>query len=317
MIRKETGLKVSPPPKSKKNSIIKDFKRYKSVYALALPGILFYIIFCYLPMYGVVIAFKNYSPALGIMGSPWVGFQHFIDFFSNPQFFRLIKNTLLLSFYLIVFTFPAPIILALMLNEVQCKWFKKGVQTITYLPHFISLVVICGMIVDFTSSRGFITAILNALGGEHVNLLQEAGLFRTIYVISEIWQGVGWGSIIYLAAMSGLDMELYEAAEIDGAGKINQLIHVTLPGLAPTIVIMFIVRVGNIMTIGADKVILLYTPVVYDTADIISSYIYRKGLVENNQSFSAAVGLFNSLINCILVYAANLFSRKFSDNSLW
>ncbi len=301
-----------------RDKVARDMRKNWATYLLAIPGLLFYIIFMYGPMYGIIIAFKDYSPAGGILGSQWVGLEQFIEFFTSPTFNRIFFNTIILNVLLIIFTFPTPIILALMLNEVRCMWFKKTVQTITYLPHFISLVVICGMIVDFTNNRGFITEFVNLVtGADHGNLLQDPSMFRPIYVISDIWQKIGWDSIIYLAAMAGLDMELYEAAEIDGAGKWRQLFAVTLPGIASTIVIMLILRIGSIMSLGADKVILLYNPVTYDTADIISSYIYRKGLIDSDYSFSAAVGLFNSAINCVLVYAANYFSRKFSDNSLW
>lgn len=298
--------------------LARDLRRNWSTYLLAIPGLAFYIIFMYMPMYGVLIAFNDYTPSGGIWNSPWVGLDNFREFFGSPFFGRVFSNTIILNFLLLVFTFPAPIILALMLNEVRAMWFKKTVQTITYLPHFISMVVICGMIVDFTSNRGIITQLLNFLtGGDHGNLLSNANMFRPIYVISEVWQKIGWDSIIYLAAMAGLDMELYEAAEIDGAGKIRQLFAVTLPGIASTVVIMLILRIGSIMSLGADKVILLYNEVIYEKADIISSYIYRQGLQQSNYSLSAAVGLVNSGINCVLVFLANFFSRKFSENSLW
>ena len=298
-------------------SVAADLRKNYLLYLISLPGILFYILFAYLPLYGILIAFKDYSPMDGIWGSQWVGLKHFIDFFSSVSFVRVVRNTLLLNFYLIVFGFPAPIILALLLNEVRHKFFKRTVQTITYMPHFISMVVICGIIVDFTSSSGIITQLFRWLGFDYVNLLQEAHLFRGIYVVSDIWQSVGWGSIIYLAALSGVDSALYEAASIDGAGKLKQLFHVTLPAITPTIVIMLIMRIGNIMSLGADKVILLYNPVTYETADIISSFVYRKGLIETDQSFATAVGLFNSVINFLLVFAANKTSRKLSGSSLW
>lgn len=298
-------------------SVAVDLRKNYLLYLISLPGILFYILFAYLPLYGILIAFKDYSPMDGIWGSQWVGLKHFIDFFSSVSFVRVVRNTLLLNFYLIVFGFPAPIILALLLNEVRHKFFKRTVQTITYMPHFISMVVICGIIVDFTSSSGIITQLFRWLGFDYVNLLQEAHLFRGIYVVSDIWQSVGWGSIIYLAALSGVDSALYEAASIDGAGKLKQLFHVTLPAITPTIVIMLIMRIGNIMSLGADKVILLYNPVTYETADIISSFVYRKGLIEADQSFATAVGLFNSVINFLLVFAANKTSRKLSGSSLW
>ena len=298
-------------------SVAADLRKNYLLYLISLPGILFYILFAYLPLYGILIAFKDYSPMDGIWGSQWVGLKHFIDFFSSVSFVRVVRNTLLLNFYLIVFGFPAPIILALLLNEVRHKFFKRTVQTITYMPHFISMVVICGIIVDFTSSSGIITQLFRWLGFDYVNLLQEAHLFRGIYVVSDIWQSVGWGSIIYLAALSGVDSALYEAASIDGAGKLKQLFHVTLPAITPTIVIMLIMRIGNIMSLGADKVILLYNPVTYETAYIISSFVYRKGLIEADQSFATAVGLFNSVINFLLVFAANKTSRKLSGSSLW
>ncbi len=307
----------SAAAKSPRYSLIDELRENYALYLIALPGILFYIIFAYVPMYGAIIAFKDYSPGLGIMGSPWVGLANFSEFFHSFNFARVVKNTLMLSFYLITFGFPMPIILALLLNELRGQAFKRVVQTVSYIPHFISLVVICGMIVDFTSSDGIITQLINAMGIKCGNMLQEASMFRPIYVVSDIWQSLGWGSIIYLAALAGIDTGLYEAAEIDGANKWKQLIHVTLPGLAPTIIIMFILRVGSIMSIGADKVILLYTPVTYEKADIISSFVYRKGLIENDQSFATAVGLFNSVINFLLVYTANKVSKKLSGSSLW
>ena len=258
------------------NTVARDMRKNWATYLLAVPGLLYYIIFMYGPMYGVIIAFNDYTPSGGILGSTWVGLDNFREFFGSPFFGRVFSNTIILNCLLLIFTFPTPIILALMLNEVRAMWFKKTVQTITYLPHFISMVVICGMIVDFTSSRGIITQLVNALtGGNHGNLLTEVDMFRPIYVISDVWQRIGWDSIIYLAAMAGLDMELYEAAEIDGAGKIRQLFAVTLPGIASTVVIMLILRIGSIMSLGADKVILLYTPVTYEKSDIISSY-YNK-----------------------------------------
>lgn len=296
----------------------KDIKVNKAIYAIAIPGLLYYIIFHYAPMYGVIISFKDYQQNLGIFGSKWVGFQQYREFFGSIYAWRVIRNTLLINLYSLIFCFPLPIVLALMLNEVRKMWFKKSVQTITYLPHFISLVVTCGMIVDFVSSRGFITNFVNMLtGSNYKNLLHEAQLFRTIYIVSALWKNIGWSSIIYLAAISGIDMELYEAASIDGAKKMRQLWHVTIPGIAPTIIILFIMEIGRMMTVGSDKIILLYNPVIYETADVISSHVYRKGLVENDPSYSAAVGLFNSVINCILVYSANWFSRRVSETSLF
>lgn len=275
------------------------------------------MIFQYRPMYGAIIAFKDYTPALGIEKSEWIGLENFTRFFQSVYFGRLLKNTLLLSIYNLIFGFPAPIILALLLNEVRNRRFKSLAQTITYLPHFISLIVVTGMITDFSLTTGLFNDIIALLGGERLSLLQEAGLYRTIYVASSIWQEVGWGSIIYLSALSGVDSQLYEAAQIDGAGKWKQLIHVTLPAIAPTIIIMLILKMGTLMNMGYEKTLLLYNPSTYETADIISSYIYRVGLLEQDWSYSTAIGLFNSVINFGLLLATNKLSKRFSETSLW
>lgn len=296
----------------------KEILRNKYVYLMALPVILYYLIFQYGPMYGTIIAFKQYDIVKGVWGSPWVGFKYFIEFFESFYFERTLRNTLLISLYELLWGFPAPIILALLLNELRHNKFKRVVQTITYLPHFVSTVVICGMIFDFVSRNGFITEIFVFLGGERTNLLSQPQYFRTIFISSGIWQGVGWGTIIYLSALSGIDMEQYEAAMIDGAGRLKQLIHITLPGLMPTIVILLILRIGQVMSVGFEKIILLYNPNTYETADVISSYVYRKGLGEAFQfSFTAAVGLFQSVINFTLVISANWISRKVNETSLW
>ncbi|MGB8454260.1 MAG: ABC transporter permease subunit [Anaerocolumna sp.] len=297
--------------------IKRDFRKNYTLYLLVIPVLLFYLLFSYKPMYGAIIAFKNYTPALGIEGSPWAGIDNFIRFFKSVYFFRLIKNTLLLSVYSLIFGFPAPIILALLLNELRNKKFKSLAQTLTYLPHFISLIVVTGMIVNFTMTSGLINDIIIFFGGERSPLLQNPHLYRTIYIMSSIWQEVGWGSIIYLAALSGVDSQLYEAAMIDGAGKFKQLIFVTLPSIMPTIVIMLILKMGSLMSIGYEKTILLYNPATYETADIISSYVYRVGLLEQNWSYSTAIGLFNSVINLFLLLITNKLSKRLSETSLW
>lgn len=297
--------------------IQKDWRKHWSLYLMILPVVIYFIIFSYKPMYGAVIAFQNYRPAKGISGSEWVGFDQFIRFFKSPYCFRVIKNTLILSLYSLIFGFPAPIILALLLNEVKSKWFKKTAQTLTYMPHFISMVVAVGLVQQFCMSNGIINDIIVFFGGERSAILQNPDYYRAIYIISDIWQEIGWGSIIYLAALSGVDQQLYEAAEIDGAGRWKQTIHVTLPGIMPTIIIMLILRIGHLMSMGYEKTILLYSPATYDVADIISSYVYRTGLLEQDYSYSTAVGLFNSVINCILIVVANKISRKFSETSLW
>lgn len=300
------------------SDIIKRAKKHKLVYIMALPVILYYLMFHYGPIYGALIAFKDYDVAKGIMGSPWVGLKHFITFFTGPYFVRIFTNTLLISFYEILFGFPAPIILALLLNELHNDKFKRTVQTITYLPHFISTVVVCGMIHTFVSRDGIITYIYTLFGGVQGNLLVHPEYFRTIFVSSGIWQQFGWGSIIYLSALTAIDTQQYEAAELDGAGRFRKLIHITLPALVPTMIIMFILRIGSVMTVGFEKIILLYNPNTYETADVISSFVYRKGLGESFQySFTTAVGLFTSVINFLLVVSCNFISRKITNSSLW
>ena len=294
-----------------------DFVRNKYVYIMLVPVLAYFIIFHYIPLWGAQIAFRDFRPQRGFFGSTWVGLQWFKEFFSSYYFARLLRNTVLLSVFDIIFGFPAPIILALLLNEIRAKLFKSTVQTVTYLPHFISIVVICGMIVDFFSRRGVVNAIITKLGFEAIPFLLTASWFRPLYVGSNIWTQVGWGSIIYLAALTAIDQELYEAATIDGAKRFRQLIHITLPCIAPTIVILFILRMGRIMSVGFEKVLLLYNENTYETADIISTFVYRKGILEMSYSYSTAVGLFNSVINLILLVTFNNICRKVSENSLW
>ena len=295
----------------------KDYKRYKYVYWMLLPVVVYYIVFHYIPMFGQIIAFQDYRPAKGIFGSDWVGVDNFIRFFTGPYAFRVIKNTIVISVFEILVGFPAPIILALMLNEIKSGRFKKISQTITYMPHFISLVVACGMVIDFVGSTGVITTFLGFFGVPQENLLSNPKYFVAIYVLSGIWKSVGWGSIIYLATLSGVDQNLYEAASIDGAGRFAKLRHITFPSLIPIISIQLIMRIGHLMSQGSEKIILLYSPVVYETADTIASYVYRVGLQERNYSMGAAVGIFNSIINLSLLFFANWFSKKVVKESLW
>ena len=297
--------------------MIAKIARKKTLYLLTLPVVLYYLIFHYIPMFGIVIAFKTYNPILGFFASPWTGFNHFISFFQSMYFSRVVKNTLLINFLQLVFAFPAPILLALFLNELKSESFKRLVQTVTYLPHFISLIVICGMVVDFVAKNGVINDVVVLLGGERANLLLNETYYRQVYLISGIWQSIGWGSIIYLAALAGINSELYEAAEIDGAGRLKKCFHVTLPGIVPTIVVMLILQIGSMMSEGPEKTLLLYNPTNYEVSDLISTFVYRKGLIENNFSYSAAIGLFNSAINFTLLVAANKASRSLTDNGLW
>lgn len=295
----------------------KDMRKNWSIYLLALPVFLFYILFMYKPMYGAIIAFKDFSPGLGIWGSPWVGFENFKDFFEGQYFARTLINTLYISITSMIFGFPAPILLALLINEVNNKYFAKTVQSISYMPHFISLVVVCGLVKDFVSDAGIINYIISFFGGETTNLLNVSKAFVPIYVISDIWQKIGWDSIIYLCAITGVNQDLYEAASVDGAGRLRQTWSVTIPGIMPTIVTMLILKLGSVMSLGFEKIILLYTPMTYDVADVISSYVYRVGLQDFRYGYSTAVGLFNSVINFALIIIANKISRKLNDTSLW
>ena len=298
-------------------SFILDIKKNPGLYLILLPVLIWFIIFAYLPMFGLVMAFENYTPKGGFFGSQFVGFKHFMDFFGSVYFGRLIRNTLLISLLNLLFNFPAAIILALLLNEVKNRKFKKTLQTVSYLPYFISLVIVCGLIATFTASDGPITELIVSMGGKRQNYLGQPEYFRTIYILSDMWQGLGFGSIIYLAALSGIDQELYEAASLDGAGHIQQLIHVTLPGISTTIITLLILRMGTLFAVGYEKIILLYSTNTYETADVISSYVYRKGLQEFNYSYSSAVGLFNSVINTVLLVASNKLSRKYTETSLF
>lgn len=294
-----------------------DMRKNWLIYLMLVPVIVYLLIFCYAPMYGVIIAFKDFKPRLGIMGSDWVGLKYFKEFVGSVFFGRTLKNTLVLSGLNLAFGFCAPIVFAILLNEVRNIHFKKAVQTITYLPHFITTVIIASLILVFTDSDGFITQIVNSVTGHEGSLIGDKHMFRLIYVISDIWQSFGWGSIVYLAAIMGINPELYEAARIDGANKFKQILHVTLPGMLPIIVTMFIMAVGGLMNVGWEKAFLLQSPVTYDTSDIISTFVYRKGFEDMNYSYSAAVGLFNSIINLILLTAANKMSRKVNGSGLW
>lgn len=317
-----------PPPmpvgikKSYWTMLKKDLVKNRSAYILFLPVLAFYLIFCYKPMYGLIIAFKDFTPYKGILGSPWAGdfgFEHFMDFFGSVYFGRLIRNTLVLSITNLLVTFPAPIVLALLLNEVRCRKYKGLLQTLTYLPHFISMVVICSMVRMFVDHNGFITQILASMGliDGNLSMLSNKNYFVSIYVVSGLWQTIGWSAIIYISALAGVDQELYEAARIDGANRWKQTIHVTLPAIMMTIIMMFIMRVGTVMSVGYEKIILLYNPGIYETADVISSYVYRKGLQEADWSYAAAVGFFNSVINLFLVVTANKITKKVTDMGLW
>lgn len=298
-------------------AIWKDFRRNFILYLMVFPAVLFYLIFHYLPMGGLIMAFQNFKPKLGLLKSPFVGFENFIDFFSSIYFTRTVRNTLAISVLELVISFPVTILFALLLNEVKSQKFKRTVQTVSYMPHFISMVVVAGLILDFCDSKGVVAQLVGLFTGDVQNLLSRPEYWRPVYIISGLWKELGFGSIIYLAALAGVDQQLYEAAAIDGAGRLKQTIYITLPGISSTIIIMLILKIGQMMAVGYEKTILLYNPQVYETADIISSYVYRKGLLEFNYGYSTAVGMFNSVINFVLLILANTVSKKISETSLF
>ena len=284
---------------------------------MMLLPIIYYILFHYLPLYGVLIAFKDYKIAKGVWGSPWVGFKWFEKFLADPYFWKLVKNTLLLNIYGLLWGFPVPILLALMLNEVTNAKFKRAIQTVSYLPHFISTVVVCGMVMNFLSLDGIINQIIAAFGFDKIQFMVLPEWFRTIFTASGIWQTCGWTSIIYLSALTSVDQEILEAAMIDGANRFQRIKSVMLPSIAPTISIMLIMQIGRLMSLGYEKIILLYNGSTYETADVISTYVYRRGILSADFSYSTAVGLFQSVIGVILLVASNQISKKLSDSSLW
>ena len=295
----------------------RDLRMHKYKYLLILPVIAYFLIFHYKAMYGIVIAFKDYRPTRPIADCDWVGLKHFIAFFKDPYFWRLIRNTFSINILSIIFGFPMPIILALLLNEVRVSWFKRSIQTLTYMPHFVASVVICGLITDYCQSNGLINDIIVWFGGERSNLLMRSELFYPIYIISGIWQGTGWGSIIYLAALAGIDQEQYEAAKVDGAGRIRQMIYITLPGLVPVATMLLILEMGKILSVGSDKILLLYQPLTYNVADVVSTYVHRRGLQGGAFSYGTAVSMFNQVINICFLLASNKISKRLGQSGLF
>lgn len=288
------------------------------LYLLILPVVLYFVLIKYLPMYGIQIAFKDFSSSKGIWGSDWVGMKHFIRFFNNYQFWTLMRNTVGISLYQIAVAFPIPILFALLVNEVRSKWFKKTVQSITFMPHFLSTVVLVGMVMAFLSpSTGLFNHVIRLFGGEAVYFMTEPGMFKSIYVVSDIWQNMGFSSILYIAVLAGIDKHLYEAAMIDGANKLQRLIHIAIPCLIPTAIIMLIFQFGSIMDIGFEKIYLMQNDLNRTASSVISTYVYEIGLLGSQFSFSAAVGLFNSVINFGLIIVVNQVAKRVSGTSLW
>ena len=286
--------------------------------AMFLLPLTWYIIFCYVPIYGIQLAFRDYNPRLGYLGSSFVGLRWFKQFFSSYYWENIIWNTFSISLYSIIFGFPVPIILAIIINELPGRKFKKLLQNITYIPHFISIVVLCGMLYLFLSPQyGIVNTILETFGMEPVGFLESSKYFKGVYVISEIWQESGWSSIIYIAALAGIDPSLYEAAKIDGAGRLKRIIHVSLPGIIPTIVTLLILKIGQIMSIGFEKAYLLQNDLNLNSSEIISTLVYKQGILQGNIGYATAVGLMNSCLNLLLIIFANQFCKKFFDTSLW
>jgi len=320
----KTSSEVVIEPLEKNNKYIKkhrlktDLIRCKQLYIMLVPFVLWYILFFYKPLYGLQIAFKDYNPIQGISNSPWVGLKHFKAFFTSPYAWRIIRNTFTINIMSMCTVFPLTVIFALILNEVPHKRIKSFVQTASYLPHFISTVIVAGLVVSFLSpSAGIINVLLSKLGFEKQYFLIKPEYFKPIFVAMGGWQNIGFGSIIYTSAISSIDDTLYEAARIDGAGRFRQMWHVTLPGILPTITLMFIMRLGNILSVGYEAIILLYQPSTYETADVISTFVYRRGMIDSDFSFATAVGLFNGFVGLILVTLANRISRKVSDIAVW
>lgn len=310
--------KVHRRPQRPQTRILRTWNKNKALWLLFLPCLLYYLIFRYAPMFGLVITFKDYNLFKGIWASHWVGLKYYRMFLDNPDFWPLMKNTFLLGLYKLFFGFPAPILLAILLNEVRKAAFKRVVQTVSYLPHFISNVIVASMVIMFLSpTGGLINNLLGVIGIGPINFMNEPGLFRGIYVLSEIWQHIGWETIIYLAALTAIDPQLYEAADMDGASRMRKIWHVTLPGISPAIVITLILNIGKVLEIGFEKVFLMQNPAIYDTADIISTYVYRVGMVQGNFSYGASIDLFMGVISLIFIYTANYISRRVSETSLW
>ena len=298
--------------------LLRRMQRQWQLYLFLLLPVACVVIFSYVPMYGIVLAFKNYRPNKGILGSPWVGMKYFNQFFNSPSFLLLLKNTLILSLYSLLTSLPVPILLALCLNEVRIPWFKKTVQMVTYAPYFISTVVMVGMLIQLMSIRsGFFNHLIQIFGGTPVDFMAIPSLFRTIYVFSGVWQGMGYSAVIYIAALSNVDPQLYEAAIIDGANRLQKIIHIDIPAILPTIVLMLIMSLGNVMSIGAEKVYLMQNNLNLSTSEIISTYVYKIGLINGQFSLSTAVGLFNSVINFVLIVIVNTIARRLGDTSLW
>lgn len=296
----------------------KDYWNHRQLYLMLLPMMLFFLFFSYKPLPSLVIAFKDYSPFQGIWGSPWVGLEYFKEFFQSPFAFRVIRNTLVISLTSLILVFPLPIVFALLLNELKARRFRKVVQTVSYVPYFISIVVVCGLVTNFLSpTTGVINVLLEKMGMDSVYFLSNPKYFLPVYILMEMWRGTGYGSIVYISALSSIPSDLYEAATVDGAGRWKQILHITLPCLRPTIIIMLLIRLGGILNVSYESIILLYNPGIYESADVISTYVYRTGLMEGRYDYATAIGLVNAVVAFILVTMANKLSNKLTETGLW
>ena len=308
----------SKPYTQKKKTVLSQIKQNSDMYMLLLPGLALLILFKYVPMYGILIAFQDFNIFDGIAGSEWVGFAHFAKMFQSAEFYRVLWNTLALNIAKIVFMFPIPIILAILLNEMRCEAYKKSVQTIIYIPHFLSWVVVGGLFVNILSpTSGIVNQIIKMMGGKPVPFMTSNSWFRSVLVVSATWKEAGYNAIIYIAAIAGISQEIYEAAKMDGAGRFRRIIHITLPELSSTIILMLILRLGEILINGTEQVLMMYNSVVYETGDIIGSYVYRMGIGKMEYSFTTAVGLFESIVGLVLVMGGNALSRRMLDKSIW
>lgn len=318
-----TGAAAAAPattrlsPQQRRRQLLRRVRGSWQLYLLVAPAVIFFVIFNYVPMYGVQIAFKDFVASHGILGSKWVGLKHFERFFNSFYFWRLLRNTLMLGLYQIVL-FPLPIILALSINEVKNRLFKRFTQTLTYAPHFVSMVVVVGMLFAFLDPRtGLVNEALGLIGVEPIQFMQDPGWFRHLYIWSGVWQSLGWGTIIFLAALAGVSPELHDAAQVDGAGRLQRILHVNLPAIMPTVVVLFILEFGHFMSVGFEKVLLMNNSQNSSTSDVIQTFVYQSGLMDGQYSYAAAIGLFDSVINIALLITVNYISRRYTESSLW
>lgn len=311
------SMKTKRPPVNK-GSLRQRLSADKLLIIMVLPAVIYFIVFKYIPILGNIIAFQDYNPQTGFLGSEWVGFKWFQEFFQSYYFTRLMKNTFLLAFLNLLFSFPIPILFALLLNELGETKFKRVTQTVSYMPHFISLTIIIGVLTDLCAPNGVINTMLLNMGvASPINFMDDSQWFRPLYISSGIWQSFGYNAIVYLAAIAGIDQSLYEASSVDGATRVQKMLHITLPSLVPTAVILLIMNCGRMFAVGAEKILLMYSPATYATADVISTYVYRRGILGADFSFATAVGLFESVINVLMLLMVNKLSKKVSESALW